>query len=185
MASPDLAGEERFGVPLSFVPCASCTGSFDLLSVTIFFIFFFFFLATTCQSPSLIGAWLFGTLATPGAVLALSLPPNPCSSSWVKCFSHRTMREVRSCLGIDTTCGNKLRAMYSSRSRLFRPGVFLLVTNLLVHLWARFPRDILGACLCWVVLCSRTGFFHCQPFLCSQGDSVPVYWTWCTGDRSR
>ena len=81
----------------------------------------------------------FGTLATPGAVLALSLPHNLCSSSWVKSFSHRTIRELRSCLWIDATYGNKLRTMYSSRSRLFRP-LFWYQAEYSDHLYCSLMR---------------------------------------------
>ena len=72
----------------------------------------------------------FGTPSIPGAVFALSLPPALFSSSRVKSSSRRTTQEFRSCLWNGSTCGNKLRTMYLTRSGLSRPGVFLLATNL-------------------------------------------------------
>ena len=75
------------------------------------------------QSPSI-----------PGAMFAFSLPPTLFSSSRVKSSSRRTTQELRSCLWKGSMCGNKLRTMYLTRSGLSRPGVSLLVTNLLVNI---------------------------------------------------
>ena len=51
------------------------------------------------------------------------------------------MQELRSCLWNDSTCGKKLRTMYlMTRSELSRPGVFLLVTNLLVTILKGKPN---------------------------------------------
>ena len=77
----------------------------------------------------------FGNPSIPGAVFALSLPPALFSSSRVKSSSRRTTQELRSCLWNGSTCGNKLRTMYLTRWALSRPGVFLLVTNLLVNMF--------------------------------------------------
>ena len=74
----------------------------------------------------------FGTPSIPGAVFALSLPPALFSSSRVMSSMRRTTQELRSCLWNGSTCGNKLRTMYLTQSGSSRPGVFFLVTNLLV-----------------------------------------------------
>ena len=74
----------------------------------------------------------FGTSSIPGAVFASSLPPALFSSSRVKSSSCWTTQELRSCLWNGSTCGNKLRTIYLTRLALSRPGVFLLVTSLLV-----------------------------------------------------
>ena len=60
----------------------------------------------------------FGTPSIPGAVLALSFPLDLFNSTRVNSFSHRTTQELRSCLWNDTTCGNKLHTMYSTRAVL-------------------------------------------------------------------
>ena len=82
----------------------------------------------------------FGTPSIPGAVFALSLPPALFNSSRVKSSSRRTTQELRSCLWNGSKCGNKLRTMYLTRSVLSRPGVFLLVTNLLVTILKARPH---------------------------------------------
>ena len=74
----------------------------------------------------------FGNPSIPGVEFALSLSPALFNSSRVKISSLRTTQELRSCLWNGSTCGNKLRTMYLTWSGLIRPGVFLLVTNLLV-----------------------------------------------------
>ena len=74
--------------------------------------------------------------------------PAPChlrshalpSSSRVKRFPRQATQELRSCLWNDSTCGNKLRTMYLTQSGLSRPGVFLLVTNLLVTILKARPH---------------------------------------------
>ena len=53
----------------------------------------------------------------------------------VESSSHQTIQELWFCLRNDSNCGNKLRTMYWTRSELSRPGVFLLVTNLLVSIF--------------------------------------------------
>ena len=50
------------------------------------------------------------------------------------------MQELRSCLRNDSTCGNKLRTMYLTRSGLSRLRVFLLVTNLSVTILKARPH---------------------------------------------
>ena len=82
----------------------------------------------------------FGTPSIPDAVFALSLPPALFSSSRVKSSSRRTMQELRSCLWDDCTCGNKLCTMYLTRSALSRPGIYLLVTSLLVTMLKARPH---------------------------------------------
>ena len=82
----------------------------------------------------------FGTPLIPGAVFALNLPPALFSSSRVKSSSRWTTQELRSCLWNGSTCGNKLRTMYLTRSGLSRPGVFLLVTNLIVTILKAKPH---------------------------------------------
>ena len=82
----------------------------------------------------------FGSPSIPAAVFALSPPPALFSSSRVKCFSRRTTQELRFCLWNGSTCGNKLRTMYLTRSGLSRPGVFLLDTNLLVTILKAGPH---------------------------------------------
>ena len=82
----------------------------------------------------------FGTPSIPGALFALSLPPALFRSSRVKSSSRQTKQELRSCLWNDSTCGNKLRTMYLTRSGLSRLGVFLLVTNLLVTILKARPH---------------------------------------------
>ena len=54
------------------------------------------------------------------------------ASRRMKSSSRRTTQELRSCLWNGSTCGNKLRTKYLTWAGLSRPGVFLLVTNLLV-----------------------------------------------------
>ena len=76
----------------------------------------------------------------PPEVFALNLTPPLFSFSRVKSSSRRTTQEIRSCLWNGSTCGNKLRTMYLTRSGLSRPGVFLLVTNLLVTILKGRPR---------------------------------------------
>ena len=82
----------------------------------------------------------FGNPSIPGAVFALSLPPALFSSSRVKSSSRRTLQELRSCLWNGSTCGNRLRTMYLTRSGLSRTGVFLLVANLLVTILKARPH---------------------------------------------
>ena len=50
------------------------------------------------------------------------------------------VQELESCLWIGSTCVIKLHTMYLTRSALSRPGVFLLVTNLLVTIWKARPH---------------------------------------------
>ena len=83
---------------------------------------------------------LFGTPFIPSAVFALSLQPALFSSSRVKSSLRRTTQELRPCLCIRSTCGNKLRTMYLTWSALSRPMVFLLVTNLLVTILKARPH---------------------------------------------
>ena len=86
----------------------------------------------------------FGNPSIPGAVFPLILPPALFSSSRVKSSSRRTTQELRSCLWNGSACGNKLHTMYLTRLGLSRPGVFLLVTNLLVTiLKAKFHGSFL------------------------------------------
>ena len=82
----------------------------------------------------------FVTPSIPSAVLALSLPPALFSSSRVKSSSRRTTQKLRFYLWNGSTCGNKLRTMYLTRSGLSRSGVFLLVTNLLVAILKARPH---------------------------------------------
>ena len=82
----------------------------------------------------------FGNPSIPGAEFALSLSPALFNSSRVKISSRRTTQDLRSCLWNGSKCGNKLLTMYLTRSGLSRPGVFLLVTNLLVTILKARPH---------------------------------------------
>ena len=82
----------------------------------------------------------FGTPLILGAVFALSFLPALFSSSRLKISSRRITQELQSCLWNDFTCGNKLRTMYLTQSGLSRPGVFFLVTNLLVTILQARPH---------------------------------------------
>ena len=83
----------------------------------------------------------------PGAVFDLNLPPALFSSSRVKSSSRRTTQELRFCLWNGSTCVNKLRTKYLTRSALSRPGVFLLITNLLVTILKARPLGSLSTSL--------------------------------------
>ena len=68
-------------------------------------------------------------------------PPSALFSfSRVKSSLRLTTQELRSCLWNGSTYGDKLRKMYLTRSELSRPGVFLLVTNLLVTILKARPH---------------------------------------------
>ena len=82
----------------------------------------------------------FSIPSIPSAVFALSLTLTLFSSSRVKSLSCRTTQKLQSCLWNDSTCGNKLHTMYLTRSGLFRPGVFLLITKLLVTILKARPH---------------------------------------------
>ena len=86
----------------------------------------------------------FGIPSIRGAAFAFSLPLALFSSSRVKSSTRRTTQELLSCLWNGSTCGNKLRTVYLTRSWLSRPGVFFLVTNLLVTILEARPHGSLS-----------------------------------------
>ena len=94
-------------------------------------------------SPSMLRSPLWGSCLAPRRSPAQYLPwaPHPLSSSSrVKSSSRRTTQELRSRLWNGSTCRNKLCTMYLTRSGLFRSGVFLLVTNLLITILKARPH---------------------------------------------
>ena len=81
----------------------------------------------------------------------------------------------------EASSSHMLRPLSVSSPALYLPKTQHTSHNQ-AHLWVWFPRSFLEVSLCWIVLCCRWGSFLCRPFLGTQGDSIPIRWTRCTGD---